>query len=136
VKMIADALIGEVGLVAGEPVSVLDVLRCAVQTNTVAESEGQYLLPPCITRLLSMRCPDTPTPAQSFYLACWLFDKGLSLEECKMVFKHIFGQHYDEETADTHLKLIKIKECRPYQCFMVEYGLGICNRECPQHNRV
>jgi len=94
------------------------------------------LVPPCINKLLSMRSPETPTPTQSFHLACWLLDKGYDIEECKNVFREIFQEKYDEDTADIHLKLIKGKNYRPYHCFMVKHGLGICSTDCPHHDKI
>jgi hypothetical protein len=129
-----EKLIGGFCCLTEESVGVLNGVRQAMGDKIVCGVDGEYWLPPCITKLLSMRYPETPTPAQSFYLACWLLDKGYSLDDCKRVFKEIFQEHYNEDTADTHLKLIKIKECRPYHCFMVEYGLGICSPECPYYN--
>jgi DNA primase large subunit len=91
--------------------------------------------PPCISRLLSMHAPNTPTTNQSFYLACFLLNNGYTIEDCKKVFKRIFGEQYDEKTADMQLKLIKITGIQPFECNVVKHLLGICSPECSRYRQ-
>jgi len=96
---------------------------------------GRDDFPPCISRIMAMRI-EKPTRDQSFHLACWLLNNGYGIEECKQVFKGIFQEDYVEETADTDLKLIKLKDVKPYSCFIVRQWLGVCSPNCPRYKTV
>ena len=94
--------------------------------------KGGEGFPPCVRRILSMSL-ERPTHEQSFYLACFLLDRGFDIDECKRVFREIFGCDYDEVTADLQLKFIEIKGIKPYNCFMVRQWLGVCSPNCPKY---
>ena len=121
--------------IVGRPFRVVNVREDGDELEEQPDcmtADVQENFPPCISRLLSMRPPLTPTPDQNFHLASYLLDCGYTVDECKKVFREIFREKYDENTADTHLKLIKVMECRPFQCFIVQHGLGVCTEDCRQ----
>ncbi|MBD3261885.1 MAG: hypothetical protein GF334_09515 [Candidatus Altiarchaeales archaeon] len=130
---------------ACEVLEVRQVLEPQIQVERLGDQQAAYVInprqpqkafPPCIKKLLSMRPPETPTPTQSFHLACFLLQQGYDIEDCKDVLKEIFQQEYEEDTADIHLKIIKGKGCKPFQCFMVKHGLGLCSPDCPRHEKI
>ena len=120
------------------PVVAYDSDECGGKLEELVDIfEGDDLvIPSCIGRILSMSPPKTPSDTQGFYLACWLLGKGFSLDECKQVFKKVYGNAYVEKTADMQLKLIKLKECKPYSCFIVKHLLGICTSSCPYYSGI
>jgi len=128
-ELVAGALLPENGGIS--EVDNLDGTMAAGGDFNVRIDDESF--PHCIRALLLMRPPKTPTPSQNFHLACYLLERGYTMDECKRVFMSIFQEKYDEDTADVHLKLIKLKECKPYQCFIVKHGLGLCNPDCERY---